>query len=221
MLIPRRRAAALAAAILAGATLVLAGAHPAQASVGGSLPPGSTVCTDGVKSDRGVAFYGSISATTAVWTVFASPADGGPEVALLRLTTKEPSTTYASWPGTFRYRLCVTNTAATTGGLRFAFFAQARANTEHGFGAFTAVLGPGGRYCAPDTSVAATLTGTSTVPVHWTANVENFNADFLRTEDYGTGATINRAVAPAEDEIFNACVTNTSASTATLSFDFV
>jgi hypothetical protein len=68
--------------------------------------------------------------------------------------------------------------------------------------------------------VAATLTGTSTVPVRWTANVENFNADFLRIEDYGTSATIDRAVAPAEDEIFNACVSNTSAGTATLSFDF-
>jgi hypothetical protein len=220
MLIPRRRAAALAAAILAGAALTLSGAHPAQASVGGSLPPGSTVCTNSVKSDRGMAFYGSISTTTATWTVFAAPADGGPETALLRLPTKEPSTTYVSWPGVFRYRLCVTNTTATTGGLRFAFFAQARADAEHGFGAFTAVLGPGGRYCAPETSVAATLTGTSTVPVRWTANVENFNADFLRIEDYGTSATIDRAVAPAEDEIFNACVSNTSAGTATLSFDF-
>jgi hypothetical protein len=220
VLIPRRRAAALAAAILAGATLVLAGAHPAQASVGGSLPSGSTVCTDGVESDRGVAFYGSISTATAVWTVFASPAGGGPEAALLRLPTKEPSTTYVSWPGVFRYRLCVTNTTATTGGLRFAFFAQSRANAEHGFGAFTAVLGPGGRYCAPSTSVAATLAGTSTLPVSWTANVENFNADFLRTEDYGTSATVERAVSPSDDEIFTACVTNTSAGTASLSFDF-
>lgn len=221
MSIPRRRVAALAAAILAGAALTLGGAHPAQASVGGSLPSGSTVCTDGVRSDRGVAFYGSSSTASAVWTVYATPAAGGAETALLRLPTKEPSTTYVSWPGVFRYRLCVTNPTATTGGLRFSFFAQGGANAEHGFGAFTAVLGSGGRYCAPATSVAARLAGTSTVPVRWTANVENFNADFLRVEDYGTSATIDRAVAPADDEIFTACVTNTAAGTATLSFEFV
>ncbi|HET9144331.1 hypothetical protein, partial [Actinophytocola sp.] len=63
--------------------------------------------------------------------------------------------------------------------------------------------------------------GTSTAPVRWTADVENFNADFLRTEDYGTSATIDRAVTPAEDEIFTACVANVSAGAATLSFEFI
>ncbi len=221
MLITRKRVAALAAAIVLGAGLAVSGANSAQASVGGSLPSGSTVCTNGVRSDRGMAFYGSISTTTALWTVYASTTADGPGAALLRLPTKEPSTTYVNWPGTLYYRLCVTNTTTTTGGLRFAFFAQAGANAEVGFGVFTAVLGTGGRYCAPATSVAARLTGTSTIPVRWTANVENFNADFLRTEDYGTSTGINRAVTPADDEIFTACVTNTSAGTATLSFDFV
>src|SRR6185436_12617161 len=128
-----------------------------------------------------LAFYGNISSATASWTVYAASTAGGAEVALLRLPTREPSTTYVSWPGVFYYRLCVTNTSAVTGGLRFAFFAQSGA----GFGAFTAVLGPGGRYCAPATSVAAHLAGTSTVPVRWSADVQNFDADFLRTEDYG------------------------------------
>lgn len=220
MPITRKRVAALTVAVLAGVGLAASGAGPAQAFVGGSLPSGSTVCTGGVRSDGGVAFYGNISTTTARWTVHASTTAGGPETALLRLHTKEPSTTYVSWPGVFYYRLCVTNTAATTGGLRFAFFAQS-ANAASGFGPFTASLGPGGRYCAPDTSVAARLAGASTVPVRWTADVENFNADFLRTEDYGTGATIDRPVTPGDDEIFTACVTNTSTGTATLSFDFV
>jgi hypothetical protein len=167
-----------------------------------------------------VAFYGAISTANALWTVFASSVAGGPETALLKLPTKEPTTTYVSWPGTFTYRLCVTNTTTTTGGLRFTFFAQG-AGATYGIGTYSAVLGPGGRYCAPATSVAARLTGTSTVPVHWTADVQNFNAERLRTEDYGTSATINRPVTPGDDEIFTACVTNTSGSTATLSFAFV
>jgi hypothetical protein len=220
VLITKRRVAALAAALLAATGLTLVGSTPAQASVGGSLPPDSTVCTDSVRTDRGVAFYGSVYPAAALWTVFASTTAGGPETALLRLPTQEPSTTYVNWPGTFYYRLCVANTTTTTGGARFAFFARSGVNAQYGVGVFTAVLGPGGRYCAPSTSVAARLTGTSTIPVHWSANVENFNADFLRTEDYGTSATIDRAVTPGDDEICTACVANVSASIATLSFDF-
>jgi hypothetical protein len=220
VLITKRRVAVLAVAILVGTGLTGVTAGPAQAFVGGSLPPGSTVCTDSVRTDQGVAFYGRLSSPSALWTVFASATADGPQTTLLRLPTQEPSTTYVNWPGTFYYRLCVANTATTTGGLRFAFFARSFANADHGAGVFTAVLGPGGRYCAPSTSVAARLTGTSTVPVRWTAEVENFNADFLRTEDYGTSATIDRAVTPGDDEIFTACVANTSAATATLSFDF-
>jgi hypothetical protein len=220
VLITKRRVAVLAVAILAGAGLTGVTASPAQAYTVGSLPPGSSVCTDAVRTDQGVAFYGRISSPAGLWTVFASTTADGPQTALLRLPTQEPSTTYVTWPGALYYRLCVANTATTTGGLRFAFFARSFANAEHGVGVFTAVLGPGGRYCAPSTSVAARLVGTSTVPVRWTAEVENFNADFLRTEDYGTSATIDRAVAPGDDEIFTACVANTATTTATLSFDF-
>jgi hypothetical protein len=218
----RKRVAAIAGAVLLGAVLALNGATPAQAFIGGTLPPGSVVCTDRTRSNQGVAFYGALQAPvigpTALWTVYASTTAAGPEIALLRLSTQEPTTTYVSWPGVFYYRLCITNTSSATGGLRFAFFPQG-ANSAGGFGPYSAVLGSGGRYCAPSTSVAARLTGTSNVPIHWTADVENFNADFLRTEDYGTSTTIDRSLTPGDDEIFKVCASNTSGATATLSFD--
>jgi hypothetical protein len=216
------RKAAIAGAVLLGAGVALSGATAAQAAVGGSLPPGSTVCTERTRSAQGVAFYGSLQApvtgVTALWTLYASTAEGGPETTLVRLPSREPSTTYASWPGTFYYRLCVTNSVAVTGALRFSFFPQG-AGAVGGFGPATAVLGPAGRYCGLETSVPARLTGTSTEPARWTAEVENFNADFLRTEQFGTSTGIDRLLTPGDDEIFQVCVTNPGSSTATISFD--
>lgn len=220
----RKRMAAIAGAGLIGAVFALSGAAPAQAYLGGSLPPNSTVCTQQIRSDRGMAFYGGIQApvvdAVALWTVSVSSTAGGPETTLLRLTTDEPSTTYVSWPGAFYYRMCVTNTNSVTGALRFQFFSQPGNTVSAAAGDYTAVLGAGGSYCAPLTTVAARLVGTSTRPVQWAARVENFNADFLRTEDYGTSAAIDRAVTPGDDEIFRACATNTSGAAATLSFNF-
>lgn len=220
----RKRMAAIAGAVLAGAS-VLSGASAAQAAPpGGTLPPGSVVCTKRVQAPQGVAFYGffqvPVTGATALWTVYASATGTGPETTLLRLPSREPTTTYVSWPGTFFYRLCVTNTTSAAGGLRFNFFAQGFDSTASA-GPVTAVLGPTGRYCFLATSVPARLTGTSTVPVRWTVDVENGNADFLRTEDLGTSATIDRQLTPGADEFHRVCVTNTSASTATISYDLV
>lgn len=222
MFTARKRTAAIAGAVLLGTTLALSGASAAQAYSGGSLPPGSVVCTERTRSTQGVAFYGSLQApvtgVTALWTVYAASTEAGPETTLVRLPSREPTTTYVNWPGTFYYRLCVANTTSATGGLRFAFFPQG-AGAVGGFGPVTAVLGPAGRYCASATSVPARLTGSSTAPVRWTAQVENFNADFLRTEDFGTSTTVDRLLSPGDDEIFQVCVANTSTATATISFD--
>ncbi|WP_422768624.1 hypothetical protein ACN28C_17555 [Plantactinospora sp. WMMC1484] len=222
MFTARMRRTAIAGAVLVGAGLALSGATAAQAAVGGSLPAGSTVCTERTRSAQGIAFYGSlqapVSGVTATWTVHASSTADGPETTLLRLPSREPSTTYLSWPGTYYYRLCVTNSVTVTGTLRFTFFAQGSGGIG-GFGPATAVLGPAGSYCGLETSVPARLTGTSTVPVRWSAEVGNFNAEFLRTEQYGTSAGIDRLLTPGADEIFQVCVTNTGATTATISFD--
>jgi hypothetical protein len=219
----KKRMAAVAGAVLVGAGLVASGAAPVQASAfdGGHVSAGSEVCTIRLQSDRGVAFYGSLNnvgATQGLWTVYASTTASGSETRLIQLAGKSPSNTYVSWPGTFYYRLCVKNNGTVASFLKISFYRQSGATVNGTAGAYSMILGSGSYNCLGSTSVAAKLTGTSSVAVRWTANVFNFNADGLRTEDYGASTTVNQAVAPGDDEIFTACVQNTSASTATLSY---
>ncbi len=222
----RRRAAVLLGAVLLGTTAALSLTSAAQAATSASLPPGSTVCTQQIRSSQGVAFYGGlvVAATgpTALWTVHASETETGPETTLLRLPSGEPTTTYVSWPGTLFYRLCVTNTTTKVAGLRVSFFPQG-AGAVGGIGPATAVLGPSGSYCALETISTARLTGTSTVPVRWMARVDNLDGDRLRIEEFGTSTTVDRLLTPSPsfDENFTVCVVNTSTSTATISLDLV
>ena len=219
----RKRIAALAGAMLLGTTVALSWTTGAQAATTAGLPPGSTVCTEKIRSSVGVAFYGGMSAAVAnpapLWTVHASTTETGPETTLLRLTSYDPGTTYVSWPGTLFYKLCVTNTTSARGGLRFSFFAQDR-NAVGGIGPATAVLGPTGSYCALLAIAPARVTGTSTVPVRWRADVTNFDDERVRTDEFGTSTTLDQQLV-GPDEIFAVCVTNTSTSTATISLDIV
>lgn len=221
----RQRIAALAGAVLLGTTVAVSVASAASASPTATLPPGSTVCTEKIRSGLGVAFYGGMHAPvaepTALWTVYASATETGPETQLLRLPSREPSTTYVSWPGTLFYRLCVTNTTTARGGLRVSFFAQDRGGALGGIGPATAVLGPSGSYCALEAFTPTRLIGTSTVPVRWRVEVENFDGELLRTEELGTSATIDRALTPGTDELFTVCVSNPSTTTASISLDLV
>jgi hypothetical protein len=210
--------------VLLGTTVALSWTTTAQAATTGNLPPGSVVCTETIRSSGGVAFYGGVQAPVlnpaALWTVYASATETGPETELLRLSSREPSTTYVNWPGTFFYRLCVTNTNSARAGLRVSFFPQG-AGAVTGIGPATAVLGPSGGYCPLETIAAVRLTGTSTVPVRWTAAVDNLDGESLRTEDLGTSATIDRALTPGPDEMFKVCVSNPGPATATISFDLL
>lgn len=225
MFTARKRVAAIAGTVLLGAVFALSGATASQAVTTSTFPPGSVICTDRVQSDKGIAFYGFIqvpvSDPTALWTVRAGSTAAGPDTEILRLTSREPTTTYASWPGTFFYRLCVTQTQQVAGGGRFVHFAQSGATAVAGIGPYTATLGAGGYFCGPGASGTARLVGSSTVPVRWTVDVVNGDGDFLRTEDLGTSTSVDRLLTPGADEYFNGCVRNVSSTTATLSIDFL
>lgn len=223
MLTARRRAGAIGAVIVLGTALALSGATAAQAVTTSNLPPGSVICTDKIRSDKGIAFYGFVRApiadSTALWTVRAGTTADGPDAPILRLTSGEPSTTYASWPGTLYYRLCVTQTQPVTAAGRWNHFAQPGANAAGAFGPYTATLGSGGYFCGPSTASPARIVGTSNVPVRWTVDVENGDGDFLRTIDLGTSTALDQLLTPGDNEYFNACVRNTSSTPATLSLD--
>lgn len=221
MLTARRRAGAIGAVIVLGTALALSGATAAQAVTTSNLPPGSVICTDKIRSDKGTAFYGFVRSASALWTVRAGSTADGADSPILQLTSAEPSTTYASWPGTFYYRLCVTQTQPVTAAGRWNHFAQPSASAAYGIGPYTATLGSGGYFCGPSTSSPARILGTSSVPVRWTVDVENGDGDFLRTVDLGTSTSLDRLLTPGDNEYFNACVRNTSTSPATLSLDLL
>lgn len=221
MLTARRRAGAIGAVIVLGTALTLSGATAAQAVTTSNLPPGSVICTDKIRSDKGIAFYGFVRSASALWTVRAGSTADGTDSPILQLTSAQPSTTYASWPGTFYYRLCVTQTQPVTAAGRWNHFAQPGANAAGTFGPYTATLGSGGYFCGPSTSSAARIAGTSNLPVRWTVDVENGDGDFLRTVDLGTSTSLDQLLTPGDNEYLNACIRNTSSTPATLSLDLV
>jgi hypothetical protein len=224
MLTRKKRMVAADGALTLGTVLVLSGAGPANAGDASNLPPGSTVCTDLVRSDRGISFYGyalASSASPPIWSVRTSTTAGGPEKEILRLPTEEPTSTNLTWTGTLFYRVCVAPTSVTARGVKIRVNAPPVGNPQFGIGPHTATLGAGGRFCGEVAGTQARLVGTSTVPVRWTVPVMDGDGARVRTIDLGTSTTVDRVVTAGQDEFFSACVQNTSTSTATLSFDFL
>jgi hypothetical protein len=224
MLTRKKRLLAAAGALALGSVLVLAGAAPANAADGSNLPPGSIICTDLVRSDRGISFYGfalTSPAAPPIWSVRTSITAGGAEKEILRLPSEEPISTNLTWPATLFYRVCVTPTTVAARGVKIRVNAPPSGNPQFGIGPHTATLGVGGRFCGEISATQARLVGTSTVPVRWTVPVMDGDGVRVRTIDLGTSTTVDRVVTAGPDEFFSACVHNTSASTATLSFDLL
>lgn len=221
----KKRLAAAAGALTLGSVLVLTGAAPANAGDGSDLPPGSTVCTDLTRSDRGISFYGfalASSTSPPIWSVRTSTTAGGPEKEILRLPTEEPFSTNLSWTGTLFYRVCVSPTSVAARSVKISVNAPPTGNNpQFGIGPHTATLGVGGRFCGEFSTAQARLVGTSTAPVRWTVPVMDGDGAPVRTIDLGTSATVDQVVTPGQDESLSACAHNTSTSTATLSFELL
>jgi hypothetical protein len=224
MLTRKKRLVAAAGTLTLGSVLALAGATPANAAGGSNLPPGSTICTDQTRSDRGIYLYGfalASSTSPPIWSVRTSTTAGGPEKEILRLPTEEPTSTNLTWPDTLFYRVCVTATSTTARGVKIRVNPPPAGNPQFGIGPHTATLGAGGRFCGEIAGTQARLVGTSTVPVQWTVPVQDGDGRRVRTLDLGTSTTVDRVLTAGQDEFFSACVENTSTSTATLSFDLL
>jgi hypothetical protein len=220
----RKRLAAAAGALTLGSAFVLTGAGPANAGDGSNLTPGSTVCTDLVRSDRGIYLYGYAvvqSTSLPIWSVRTSTTAGGPETEILRLPTGEPISTYLSWSDRLFYRVCVQATSVTARSVKIRVNPQPSGNPQFGIGPHTATLGAGGSFCGEFAASPVRVVGASTVPVRWTVPVQNGDGERVRTIDLGTSTSVDRALTPGEDEIFSVCAQNTSSATATLSFDLV
>jgi hypothetical protein len=208
--------------VLAAGLLVAGLAAPAHAVLGFRFPGGSTACTDQARSDRGVRIYGRIFSTAGTWTVRASTTAGGPETEIFRTVQEILPTTTVRPPaaGVFFLRACVSNTGSGVGQYRLNMGVGPAGIAEDDIGPHVAVLGPGGEACGEFAWTAERLVGSSNVAVQWLArfvNVDDLSGSMVPV---ATAARVDRVLpGPGENEWLEACVRNTSATTATVAFD--
>ena len=226
-------------ALAAGVALAIAGvaaASPVGASGGGSVPAGSTLCTDTLRSGNGVWFYGHVydpatMGETGTWTVLRSTTLGGPETEILRATDDELPTHYLDRGqiGTFHYRALRGRAGRNQQQpiqrprWRLGPWPQPLVDVAYDIGPSTAILGPGARYC-DDVALGdrARVVGSASVPVQWSFN--GVNEDYASVSNAWVGPVttaidqVNTSTRKPVVEL-SACVTNVSSTAATVSFE--
>lgn len=226
--------------ILAGAAMLTLGlAGPAAAANNDMLPAGSTACTDRVQSSAGAYIRGRADNAPATFTMRMSTTPGGQETTIFTQVTREvriqiPGNEYPTFrvlvappaPGTYYFRNCVT--ASNGADYRFSLSVEGNGAGQSDVGPHETVLGPGGRHCGdwlpgPASGLGngvARLVGTSTVPVAFSLTATDTDYAFLGAVFTRTAATVDEVYASGPDiSSLSACVTNTSAMFATVSFE--
>ena len=200
MVRPTRASALPAAAV--GAVLLVLAARAGVSSVGGSLPAGSSVCTDRTRSSAQV-----------TWTVTAASTFGGAETQVFRAVAPPR-------PGALFYRTCLTNT--TRSAVSFSTVStspRAGAGGQSNIGPTTAVLGPEGTAGGERIQSQGHLTASSSVPVTWWIRVFNGDGPILRQIKPLTviATSVDQVVGPGAYASLDVCVINHSSATATMS----
>jgi hypothetical protein len=230
----RRRWMGLAAGLVLGLAGLATAAGPAGAADGGNVPPGSTICSDTLRSGNGIWFYGHVYDPASVgesgtFTVRRSTTLGGPETVILRAVDDELPTHYLDRGqlGTFHYRACVEvngpSASRSSVAVRLGPWPQPLVDARYDLGPSTAVLGPGGRYC-DDIAVGdrARIVGSASVPVQWSFTGRNEDYATVSNAWIGPVATsidrVNDSVREPVVELIG-CVRNVASTTATVSFE--
>ncbi len=219
---------AIATGTAVGIVLVLSGVANAS-SVGGSLPAGSSVCTDQVGSTNGVALSGIVSSPGArvTWTVRASATPGGAEAQIFRAVTSDVTGTNVAAPsaGTLFYRICLANTTSSPKSFSHVFVTPrpGGANGGANLGPTTSVLGPNGTVCGELVKASGRLTATSNVTVTWFVRAYNGDLSILRSIRplTVTSTSVDQVIGPGAYAFLDVCAINHSTTqTATLSMQF-
>jgi hypothetical protein len=192
----------------------------------GYLPAGSGVCSQQVQA-TGVYFSGGVAPIPgpATWTVQEQSTPTGPatQIYTATLQTSAGITVMPPVAGTYYFRVCVTNP-----GTKPMYYSYDVAG-PHGAvapltGANTAVLAPQGGACAQFATGPAQRLGASNVPVLWYMQQFDGCGDNLGSNQTVTAASVNDTVQlNASEGAFEMelCVSNTSTSTATLTFQLI
>jgi hypothetical protein len=220
----KRVRACLAAGVMLAAAMLCGPAG--AAGFGGALQPGSTVCTDWLRTDGGgVYLYGwATGSGTFTWTMRMSSAPGASETVIFRAVTDEiTQNVVPPRTGTFYFRNCLNVRNGPAQGYRLHVTAGiGQVNPVYGIGPHTATLAPGSMACGEFAMGAARLLGASNRVLRWSLRGTN--------HDYASVGEIFSATKAAIDQVFDpgptifsmdACATNTAAGTATVSFELL
>jgi hypothetical protein len=182
----------------------------------GFLPPGSTACTDQVRSNQGAIIYGRfLSDRPPTRALFMSETpDGDP----IEISPKDPPP-----EGIFFFRACVTSSPEAAAGYTLFVLPHASA-TDYtlDIGRHTAALAPGGKACGSFGTNQDRRVGDGTVPVLWTVITFDGDLNLLEETSSFTGDSVDDVIALTGDAAyFEICVTNSSDESASVSFDSV
>jgi hypothetical protein len=220
IVIPIRSCLVTVAALAAAAVSTPAGA----AGFGGALQPGSTVCTDWLRTDGGGVYLQGYAAGTGTytWTMWMSSFPGGPETAIFR-TVGTSVTRHVVPPvtGTFFYRNCLDVANRRTTGYRLHVTAGIRSvNPVYGIGPHTANLTPGSQACGEFAMGPARLRGNSNQIVQWSLRGTDMDYASLGPLFLLTGETANQVFDPGPSVFsMDACATNSASVPTSIAFD--
>ena len=213
---------AMAAVFIAATVSGPAGA----AGFGGALQPGSTVCTDWLRTDGGGIYLNgyAFGTGTYTWTMLMSPTLGGPEVEILRFVgTGLNRHVVPPLAGTFFYRNCLKVSNRQAAGYRLTISAGIRSvNPVYGVGPHTAQLTPGSMACGEFAMAPTVLRGSSDRSVQWSARGTDMDYASVGRVFVMTGATVDQVLDPGVSlSSLDACAANTGSAPASVSFDFL
>lgn len=212
--------------IATAAALAATGAPAGAAGFGGSLQPGSTICTDWLRTDGGGIYLNGYAYGTGTytWTMLMSANPGGPESEIFRASGNgiqrhvvPPAT------GRFFYRNCLSVSNRQAAGYRLTISAGIRSvNPVYGVGPHTAQLAPGSMACGEFAMATTILRGNSDRSVQWSARGTDMDYASVGRVFIMTGATVDQVLDPGMSlSSLDACASNTGSAPATVSFDFL
>ncbi len=209
----------------AAALAVLTGPTNA-AGFGGALQPGSTVCTDWLRTDGGGVYLNgyAFGTGTYTWTMLMSTRLGGPEVELFRAVgTSVTRHVVAPTTGTLFYRNCLKVGTRQAAGYRLRITAGIRSvNPVYGVGPHTALLTSGSMACGEFAMSPTILRGNADRTVQWSARGTDMDYSSVGSVFLMTGATVDQVLDPGLSlSSLDACATNTGPTAAAVAFDFV
>jgi len=211
-------AAALAAATFSGSA--------SAAGFGGALQPGSTICTDWLRTDGGGVYLNgyAFGTGTYTWTMLMSTSVGGPEVEILRAVgTGITRHVVPPLTGRFFYRNCLNVSNRQAAGYRLTISAGIRnVNPVYGLGPHTAQLTPGSMACGEFAMAPTVLRGSSNRSVQWSARGTDMDYASVGRVFVMNGATVDQVLDPGQSlSSLDACAANTGSAPAAVSFDFL